>query len=111
MNKHYILDTNIILYLTDPNSLYRENIKNHFISLSNSDKVSILIITLYELSYGLHSYKNSKEDIELFKKGISYIEEYLDVLPLHIQEVDIFGKLKAKYKNITGIQNKANKKK
>jgi len=110
MSKHYLLDTNIISYLADPNSPYRESIKNHLIALTDADTISVSIITLYELSYGLHSYKNAPESIELFKQGIYFIEEYLDVLPLHVKEVDIFGKLKAKYKEATGIQNKANKK-
>jgi len=110
MSKHYILDTNIISYLTDPNSPYREKVKEHLMALSHKDSISVSIITLYELSYGLHSYKNTPESIALFKQGIYFIEQYLEVLPLDIQEVDIFGKLKAKYKNVTGIQNKANKK-
>jgi len=110
MSKHYVLDTNIISYLTDPNSPYRENIKNHLLSLTHEDTISVSIITLYELSYGLYSYKNTPESIRLFRQGIYFIEEYLEVLPLHIREVDIFGKLKAQYKELTGIQNKANKK-
>ena len=110
MKKNYLLDTNIISYLTDPNSPYRENVKNNLLALNEDDNVSVSIVTLYELSYGLYSYKNTTESIEIFKKGISFIENYLDVLPLDIQEVDIFGKLKSKYKEATGIQNKANKK-
>jgi len=110
MSNHYLLDTNIISYLTDPNSPYRESVKKHLIALTDNDSISVSIITLYELSYGLHSYKSTQESIELFKQGIHFIEQYLEVLPLHIQEVDIFGKLKAKYKDATGIQNKANKK-
>lgn len=110
MNSHYLLDTNIISYLTDPNSPHRESVKKHLMALTHEDTISVSIITLYELSYGLHSYKSTKESIELFKQGIHFIEQYLEVLPLHVQEIDIFGKLKAKYKDATGIQNKANKK-
>jgi len=106
----YLLDTNIISYLTDPNSPYRERVKAHLMALSSSDTVSVSIITLYELSYGLHSYRNTPESVALFRKGISFIETYLDVLPLHIREVDIFGDLKARYKEATGIHNRANKK-
>ena len=110
MSKHYLLDTNIISYLTDPNSPYRKSVKNHLMGLSDKDRVSVSIITLYELSYGLHSYKSTPENVKLFEQGIYFIEEYLNVLPLDTDEIDIFGKLKAKYKNATGIQNKANKK-
>ena len=110
MNKHYLLDTNIISYLTDPNSPHRETVKNHLSLLSQEDLVSVSIVTLYELSYGLHSYKNTQKDIEIFETGINFIEDYLNVIPLDIEEVNIFGKLKANYKNLTGITNKANKK-
>jgi len=110
MNKHYLLDTNIISYLTDHNSPYRQSVKEHLLALTHNDSISVSIITLYELSYGLHSYKSTKESIEIFKQGIHFIETYLAVLPLDVQEIDIFGKLKARYKEATGIQNKANKK-
>ncbi len=110
MGKHYLLDTNIISYLTDPNSPYKQSVKEHLLTLTHNDSISVSIITLYELSYGLHSYKSTQESIEIFKQGIHFIETYLEVLPLDIQEIDIFGKLKARYKEATGIQNKANKK-
>ena len=82
MSKHYLLDTNIISYLTDPNSPYRKSVKNHLMGLSDKDRVSVSIITLYELSYGLHSYKSTPENVKLFEQGIYFIEEYLNVLPL-----------------------------
>ncbi len=107
MGKHYLLDTNIISYLADPNSLYKTSVKNHLLSLTEDDTVSISIITLYELSYGLHSYKISNNSIKLFKTGISFIKDYLDVIPLNIGEVDIFGKLKAKYQK--SAKNGANR--
>ena len=110
MDKHYLLDTNIISYLTDPNSPYRQSVKENLLALTHNDSISVSIITLYELSYGLHSYKSTQESIEIFKQGIHFIETYLEVLPLDIQEIDIFGKLKARYKEATGIKNKANKK-
>ena len=110
MNKHYLLDSNIISYLTDPNSPYRQSVKENLLALTHNDSISVSIITLYELSYGLHSYKSTQESIEIFKQGIHFIETYLEVLPLDIQEIDIFGKLKARYKEATGIQNRANKK-
>ena len=109
MKQQYLLDTNIISYLVNSNSPHREIIKKHLFSLSANDNVCVSIITLYELSYGLYSYKSSEKNIFLFKKGIELIKDYLEVLPLDIKEVDIFGNLKSKYKNSTGIQSKINK--
>ncbi len=107
---HYLLDTNIISYLADEKSPHRQAIKDKFLNLNKNDKVSVSIITLYELSYGVHSFDLSDANIEILKRGIAFIQEYLDVIPLGVNEVDIFGLLKAKYKKHTGIPNKAHKK-
>jgi len=109
MSKTYLLDTNIISYLTNPNSPHRESIKNKLFSLSEDDTVAVSIITLYELSYGLATLKNSNNK-GLFESGITFIKEYLDIFPLHVDEIDIFGEIKAKYRQQTGINTKALKK-
>ena len=109
MNKTYLLDTNIISYLTDSNSPHREKIKNKLFSLEEQDKVAVSIITLYELSYGLATLQHT-EHKKLFENAISFIKDYLDVYPLNIEEIDIFGQIKAKYKKQTGINTKALKK-
>lgn len=108
--KHYLLDTDIISYLADSNSPYRVKVKEHLLSLTKNDKVSISIITLYELTYGLNSFNGEDKHREIFKVGIEFVKKYLDILPLDIQEIDIFSKLKSSYKSDTGIQNRANKK-
>ncbi len=109
--KHYLLDTNIISYLIDPNCIYRDKINSYLSKLNNNDKLSVSIITLYELSYGFHSFNsNDKKEIEMFKKGINFLKSYFDIIPLDINEIDIFGRLKAEYKNTTGINTKSNKK-
>jgi len=109
MSKTYLLDTNIISYLTDPNSPHRETIKKKLFSLYESDNVAVSIITLYELSYGLATF-TSKQDRKLFENGIKFIKEYLKIFPLSVEEIDIFGEIKAKYKQKTGINTKALKK-
>jgi predicted nucleic acid-binding protein len=116
MGRTYLLDTNIISYLTDSKSPYRERVKERLFSLSEEDSVSVSIVTLYELAYGLATFEKSKEDDddnrdeELFESGIEFIKEYLDIFPLSVEEIGIFGKIKAKYKQETGINTKALKK-
>ena len=113
MGRTYLLDTNIISYLTDANSPYRNNVKEKLFSLTQHDNVTVSIITLYELAYGLSSLdKNNKDNLgeELFKNAIEFIKEYLEIFPLSVDEIDIFGKIKAKYKEQTGINTKALKK-
>ncbi len=110
MPRHYLLDTNIISYLSDPRSPHRESIKRHLFALDDRDDLSVSVVTLYELSYGLHSFQSSEESMQLFRQGIAFIERHLDVLPLGMEEVDIFGQLKARYQQHTGIHTQANKK-
>ncbi len=110
MQRTYLLDTNIISYLTDPNSPHKEKIKNRLLSLSQDDIVSVSIITLYELSYGLNTFNGLDENKKLFETGIEFIKEYLDIYPLDVKEIDIFGTLKAEYKQATGITKTAIKK-
>jgi len=110
MQTIYLLDTNIISYLADPNSPYKNKIKKKLLSLSEDDIVSVSIITLYELSYGLNTFEGTSENKFIFEDGLRFIREYLDIYPLDIAEVDIFGILKAKYKESTGIAKTAIKK-
>jgi len=72
MQTTYLLDTNIISYLTDPNSPHKDKIKNKLLSLSEDDIVSVSIITLYELSYGLSTITDSKNKA-IFESGIEFI--------------------------------------
>jgi len=115
MSRTYLLDTNIISYLTDSKSPYRNVVKEKLFSLSENDRVAVSIVTLYELAYGLATFEKSKKDKDnrdekLFESGIEFIKEYLDIFPLSVEEIDIFGKIKAKYKEQTGINTKALKK-
>ncbi len=62
----------------------------------------------------LHLKKTKKDDNDqdkkLFESGIEFIKEYLEIFPLSVEEIDIFGKIKAKYRQETGINTKALKK-
>jgi len=115
MSKTYLLDTNIISYLTDSKSPYRNSVKEKLFSLSEEDKVAVSIVTLYELAYGLATFEKTKKDDDdrdekLFESGIEFIKDYLEIFPLSVEEIDIFGRIKAKYKQETGINTKALKK-
>lgn len=115
MSRIYLLDTNIISYLTDSKSPHRQSVKDRLFSLSEEDRVAVSIVTLYELAYGLATFEKTKKDDsdrdkKLFESGIEFIKEYLEIFPLSVKEIDIFGKIKAQYKQKTGINTKALKK-
>ena len=56
MGRTYLLDTNIISYLTDPQSPYRAKVKERLFSLSEDDSVAVSILTLYELTRSTSSH-------------------------------------------------------
>ena len=74
--------------------------------LREDEVVSVSIITLYELSYGLSTLTDSK-DRAIFQTGIEFIKEYLEIYPLNVSEIEVFGMLKAHYKKSTGITKTA----
>ena len=106
--KKYILDTNIISYI-EIDSVKSTAIKNRLRTLTDDDLVAVSIITLYEMIYGLNSASNPIQK-ESISKAIHFIKKYLHIFPLDLKEVEIFGKLKIKYKNHTGINKTAIKK-
>jgi len=58
----------------------------------------------------LNTFNGLDENKKLFETGIEFIKEYLDIYPLDVKEIDIFGTLKAEYKQATGITKTAIKK-
>ena len=109
MTKKYILDTNIISYLVDDDSIYSSIIEKKLTDISNQDSVGVSILTLYELSYGLE-YATNQEQIDIFNNAISLIKTYLTIYDLRLEDMNIFASLKKRYKNKIGIAQKALKK-
>ena len=103
--RRYILDTNIISYLSDT-SPQADIISQKLSSLSPSDTIHISIITLYEMVYGAHSAQSSEQKSSL-QHATRFIENHLDIIPLDTKEAHIFADLKARYKHHTGITKNA----
>lgn len=101
MNKKYILDTNIITYLYQKNSLFHSFTTEKLMDISHDDKVYISILSIYEYEYGvsfaddmiLEELKKAKNTfLELFQgdgwkltfethlspKEVSYEENHFD---------------------------------
>jgi len=73
MSRTYLLDTNIISYLTDSKSPYRKSVKEKLFSLSEEDNVSVSIITLYELAYGLATFEKTKKMMNEMKSFLKVV--------------------------------------
>ena len=83
----YLLDTDTIVFNLKGNAAVRKNLLFHI-----NDPIKISAITLMELYYG--AYKSQKVTGNLAK--IKTIEQSLEIIPVGIESVEIFGMLKSK---------------
>lgn len=103
MNK-YLLDTNIVVYLENKQSPYHQIVTNRLSKLSEDDNVYISLLTFYELYYGIS--KAPFEYIQSMRIFINSIESRFITLSLTKQGAEIFGEIKTKYHEKTGIGEK-----
>ena len=83
----YLLDTNIVIYCLKGHKVVNQNLRIHL-----NDPISISVITLMELYYGV--YKSQKVESNLAK--IKALESSIDIIALGKEVVEIFGIYKAK---------------
>ena len=107
--KKYILDTNIASLLGGKETKESQKIYDKFYQLNDEDVIMVSIITLYEATYGL-KYSEDKKQQEEIRQNITYIQKYFEIIPLDLQEMELFADLKVLYKKKTGINKKAMKK-
>jgi predicted nucleic acid-binding protein len=105
MNKKYVLDTNIITYLYQKNSLFHSFATEKLMDISHDDKVYISILSIYEYEYGV-SFADDMI-LEELKKAKNTFLELFQVLPLSMKGAEIFGGIKSLYRKETGISPKA----
>ena len=111
MMGRYILDTDIVSYLWDQSSPYHHRIVEHLSRLDDDVTVGISAISIYELTYGVDSFKDEKLKA-LFKNALESLKNDKDVyiFPLDARGATFFSRLKLRYKNATGITSKDIKK-
>ncbi len=107
----YILDTDIISYLWDKKSPYHQKIINKLNSLNDDDIVGLSIVSIYELTYGMNSFKD-KNLKSTFQNALTMIKKDNDIFiySLDVASADFFSEIKELYKSSTGINSKSAKK-
>jgi len=107
----YILDTDIISYLWDIKSPHHQKIVDKLNTLKDDDIVGLSIVSIYELTYGMNSFKN--ENLKsIFQNALTTIKRDKDIFiySLDIDSADFFSEIKEIYKSSTGINSKSAKK-
>ncbi|HHS92771.1 MAG TPA: type II toxin-antitoxin system VapC family toxin [Campylobacterales bacterium] len=107
----YILDTDIVSYLWDRKSLFHNKVVEHLNRLNDDDIVGISVVTIYELTYGMDSFKDEKLK-SIFKNALESLQNDKDanIFALNAEGATFFSQLKLLYKNRTGITLKDAKK-
>ena len=71
MNK-YILDTDIVSYLWDEKSVHHQKVVEQLNRLDDEDIVGISVVSIYELTYGMDSFKQEyNSNQQIIRKSIS----------------------------------------
>ena len=110
MNK-YILDTDIVSYLWDKKSVHHSQVVEHLKNLNDDDMVGISVISIYELTYGMDSFRDEKLKA-IFQNALESLKNDRDtnIFSLNANGATFFSQLKLKYKKVTGITAKDAKK-
>jgi tRNA(fMet)-specific endonuclease VapC len=87
----YILDTNTCIYWLKGKEEIRRKVKE-----VGADHLKTTMITLAELRYGAYNSQKVKENL----KNIDNFLRKVEILPLHEEATDIFGKLKVELRRI-----------
>jgi predicted nucleic acid-binding protein len=104
--KRYLLDINIISYLADVESPFHERVRERFRRLGGDDVVTISILGLYELHYGISKAGEADLAPGLLKTKRKVCAS-LPVVPLNQAGAEIFGKVKAQYQQAYGLGKNA----
>ncbi|WP_420264829.1 type II toxin-antitoxin system VapC family toxin [Candidatus Magnetominusculus dajiuhuensis] len=102
--KKYLLDTNIISYLDDPQSPFQKAIVNRLSCLGSDDAVYISILSLYEFQYSI--FRSAPEMKPRITQTINMFVERLPIINLSAESAQIFGNVKSMYKENIGIGRK-----
>lgn len=109
--KKYILDTDIVSYLWDKQSQHHHKVVEHLNSLEDEDIVGISVMSIYELTYGVDSFKDETLKA-VFKNALESLKNDKDtnIVSLDVEGATFFSRLKLDYKKATGITAKDAKK-
>jgi predicted nucleic acid-binding protein len=100
----YLLDSDALSDLYDPEALGHEGVTQQLASLEGSDQVFISILSLYELEYGVANAPEEKKPV--IRKRLSDAQKDFPILSLTAKGAGIFGNLKAGFRQMRQLSTK-----
>ena len=104
---HYLLDSDIASYLADQNHPAHHQVASRLSRTGEDDAVYLSVITLYEMYFSVENARANQEKYQAFQIAAQSLSRSFPSLPLSENGAKIYGRLKAVYKNHTGISSKA----
>ena len=102
----YLLDSDAISILTNPDSEDREAIHSFFFSLGEKAILSLCILTVYEFEFSIASCSNTQKK-ERIKRSLEELKSRFSLIGLGFDDAEIYGTLKAGFRKKTGINQKS----
>jgi len=106
----FLLDTNAVIHLSRKEAEHHEKIKAKMLekALQVDIRISISIVSLYELEYGV-AHTNNEEIISESRRIIESIKKDREITIFSLTEAgaEIFGEIKEQYRKEKGIGKKA----
>ncbi|MBF0526944.1 MAG: hypothetical protein HQK56_17805, partial [Deltaproteobacteria bacterium] len=98
--KKYLLDSNIVSYMNDPESPFFDAVNKRLETTSDQDKIMISILTPYEHDYGIAKADDGNDAgfVDKVKKTYDAMIDSFPIVPLSLQGAKEFGKLKNEYR-------------
>jgi predicted nucleic acid-binding protein len=100
----YLLDSDALSDLYDPEAPGHEAVTWHLSSLKGSDQVFISVLSLYEHEYGFANAPEEKKAV--IRKRISAFQGEFPILPLTAEAASVFGSVKASLRQVRQLSDK-----
>ncbi|HEX6898507.1 MAG TPA: type II toxin-antitoxin system VapC family toxin [Thermoanaerobaculia bacterium] len=103
----YLLDSDIVSDFYEISSQAHSNIRRKLASLRDEDSVSVSVLSLYEMEYGLAN--AHAEQKPALRQRIQNVQSRFSILELSLDAAKVFGHLKKSLVDSRGLKKKASK--
>ena len=100
----YLLDSDILSDFYEISSPAHASIRRRFASLEDADSVSVSILSLYEMEYGLANARAKEKPV--LRKRIQNAQTRFSILELSLDAAHVFGQLKKSLVDSRGLQKR-----
>ena len=104
---HYLLDSDIASYLADQNHPAHNRVARRLSQIGGNDVVYLSVISLYEMYFSVENARGNDDKYQAFLTATQSLSRSFPSLPLSENGAQVYGRIKASYKELTGISPKA----